>query len=265
MDKKPIGVLLLHGITGTPESMRPVAIPLEAMGLPCLAPTLRGHGEESPEHLRHFTWQQWMEDAENALSALLDEAETAIVVGHSMGGMIALNLAADHGDDIDSIVVAAGTTEVVSPLGPGKPLHFLFPLVARLVKQWDMTPSYADPALAENYSGYAWAPTAVFGTLFDLLEETDRRLPDVHVPTLILHSRHDSANSPKGVERLYNSIATPDDQKRIIWFEQSDHQLFLDSDREAAIQAVVDFVKERSQMSIETVEEPVDRAVGVSG
>ena len=136
MPKNPFGVLILHGITGTPENVRNVAPPLEALGLLCSLPTLRGHGAETAEALRHVTWQEWMEDAENALFELLNETEKVIVIGHSMGGWIALNLAVDHKDKIDSLIVAGASTKVVSPLAPGRPLHFLFPLMLKLFKKW---------------------------------------------------------------------------------------------------------------------------------
>jgi len=245
MPKNPFGVLILHGITGTPENVRNVAPPLEALGLLCSLPTLRGHGAETAEALRHVTWQEWMEDAENALFELLNETEKVIVIGHSMGGWIALNLAVDHKDKIDSLIVAGASTKVVSPLAPGRPLHFLFPLMLKLFKKWKLLTPYTDPELAQFDPAYGWAPTEVFVPMFDLLALTEKRLAEVTSPILIMHSKKDSMNSPEGAKILYDRISTPPEHKHLVWFEKTEHAMFQDCEREEVIRTVVEYVKGR--------------------
>jgi len=245
MTEKPFGALILHGITATPENVRRIAPPLEELGLPCLLPTLRGHGAETPEALRDVTWQDWLADSEKALFELLNEVEKVIVIGHSMGGWIALNLAADYADKIDSIVVAAGSTRVVSPFGPGRPLHFLFPLLVKIAKKWDMPPVYADPVLAQSDPTYQWVPSKVFVPMFDLLKKTQKRLVEVTVPILIMHSKKDTSNSPEGALIMYQSIATVPGEKQLVWFEKTEHEMFLDCESEEAVRTVVEYVKER--------------------
>jgi carboxylesterase len=247
MSKKPFGAVLIHGITGTPENVKAIAPPIEALGIPVLLPTLRGHGAESPEALECVEYMDWLEDAEKALLEILEQAEKAIIIGHSMGGWIALNLASEHPDKIDSIVVAAGTTLITSPFGPYRPLHFLYPIMLKLFKKWDMPPNFADPKLTYRDPTYPWAPTDVFKPLFDFLRLTHSRLPGVNVPVLILHSRNDTTNSPDGVEPMYNRLSTPEDQKRIVWFEKTEHEMFLDCETEVVVQTIVDFVRERME------------------
>jgi len=105
-------------------------------------PVLRGHGQSSPEALRGVTWHDWMTDAEGALEGLMTEAERAIVIGHSLGGLIALHLAADHVAHVDSLVLAAAAIQCASPLAPGRPFHFLVPLLALFVRRWNTPPIY---------------------------------------------------------------------------------------------------------------------------
>jgi len=102
ISKNPYGVLILHGFPDNPDSMRPVEEPLKALGIPIRTPLMRGHGAESPEALRGVTWHEWLADAELALTDLLTESEKAIVIGYSMGGALALMLAAEHGEKLDS-------------------------------------------------------------------------------------------------------------------------------------------------------------------
>src|SRR5215213_1606568 len=91
-ERAPYGVLVLHGLTSSLASVTPVADRLEARGLPCAVPWLRGHGTR-PEDLVGVTWRDWYADAAEALDALLGRCEYAAVVGLSMGGLLALHLA----------------------------------------------------------------------------------------------------------------------------------------------------------------------------
>jgi carboxylesterase len=208
-------------------------------------PVLRGHGAESPDALRGVTWHDWVTDAQAALKDLLTEVDKVIVFGHSMGGLVTLTLAADHADDLDSIVLAAPVVQLTSPLAPGRPLHFLTPLVTRLLDRWDMPPVYADPTLAQYDSNYPWAPIDSIATLLEFVKATRNRLPEVQVPTLILQSRKDTTVAPESAHIVYNEISTPSDQKRIAWFEVTEHEMFRDCESDATIRTVVDYVRER--------------------
>lgn len=243
MSKNPYGVLLLHGFSSTPDNYRDLVPLINSSGIPYRVPALRGHGEESPESLRGVNWKEWLADGKKALLELLAEAEKAIVIGHSMGGWIAMHLAIDHRERIDSIVIAAASTRPVSLLGPGRPLHFLVPLVAKLKKKWAWTPVYTDSRLAQHDPSYRWAHADALLQLFDMMKATGKRVSDVNVPILILHSRKDTLNSPEGARILYNSIATPSDRKRLVWFEKTDHFMFLDCEREEVNRTVVDHLK----------------------
>jgi carboxylesterase len=255
MTQKPYGVLIIHGFTSSLDCVNGLQPPIQALGLPTRMPVLRGHGAESPEALRGVTWHDWVTDAEAALKDLLTDAGKAIVFGHSMGGLVALTLAADHPDVVDSLVVAAAALQLTSPLAPGRPLHFLAPLVVRLLGKADMPPIYADPALAEYDTNYAWAPADAVASLFEFASVTRRRLPEVRVPALIMQSHRDTTVAPESAEIIYDGISTPLDQKRIVWFEVTEHEMFRDCERESTIATVVDYVRERVGLAGSTVEE----------
>jgi carboxylesterase len=245
VSKQPYGVLIIHGFTASLDCVNGLEPPIKALGLPIRMPVLRGHGAESPDALRGVTWHDWVEDAQAALEDLLTEAENAIVFGHSMGGLVTLTLAAEHPDRIDSIIVAAAAVQMTSPLAPGRPLNFLAPLVARLLKKIDFPPIYADPTLAQYNTNYLWAPADPILSLFEFARRTRRRLPEVKLPALIMQSRKDTTVAPESAEIIYQGISTPADQKRIVWFEVTEHEMFRDCEREATIQTVVDYVRER--------------------
>ena len=249
MAKQPLGVLIIHGFTSSLDCVRGIEPPLKALSLPTRMPVLRGHGAKSPEALRGVTWHDWVADGEAALQALMTEAEKVIVFGHSMGGLVALTLAAEHANVVDSLVLAAAAVQMVSPFAPGRPFHFLTPLLRRLFKKWDMALVYADMGLAQYDTNYRWAPTDAITSFFDFAEVTRRRLPEIRMPTVILQSRRDTTVAPGCADLIYNAISTPREQKRIIWFEVTEHEMFRDCEREATIGAVVDYVRERAGLT----------------
>lgn len=239
------GILILHGFTANLESVNELFAPLARFDLRISAPLLRGHGEKSPDSLRGVTWKEWLEDAETALQALAGTEGKAVVIGHSMGALLALQLAARHPALVDSLILATPPIRLVSMLGPGRPLHFLAPLIGQLVDRWEMSAKFADPANAIIPKQYDWAPTRSILSMFELLDETTRIMGQVRLPVLILHGRNESIVLPESAEIVFRSVATPSEEKSIIWFEKTDHQIFCDCDRARAVDAAVGFVAER--------------------
>jgi carboxylesterase len=245
MSKKPLGALLIHGFPGRPEVFGKLTEQLDALGLPYQAPILKGHGAPSPEALRGVNWREWITDSETAMRAVLTEAEKVIIIGHSMGGWIGLNLAADHGTQIDSLIVAGSSTLTVSSFGPGRPLHFLVPLIVKLKKTWETSSTFAESGYAIYESAYKWVPTEAFTQVFEVLKAAQKRSPEVSVPILILQSKKDTTNSPDGAKVLYDRIATPQDLKRLVWFERTEHLMFLDCEQGEVIRTIVEYIRER--------------------
>jgi len=249
MHKAPLGVLIIHGFTSSLDCVKDIRPPIERLGLPTRMPVLRGHGAPTPDALRGVTWSDWVADGETALQDLLREAERVTIVGHSMGALVTIFLTADHLDVVDSIVLAAPAIQLTSPMAPGRPLAFLAPVLTRVLKKWDLPPSYADPSLAAYDTNYPWAPMDAIRELLTFSRLARQRLPEIRVPTLILQGRNDKTVAPESAEIVYADIHTPPENKRIIWFERTDHEMFRDCERESTIQAVVDYVKKRARLA----------------
>jgi len=215
------------------------------LGLPIRMPLLRGHGAVSPEALRGVTWPDWVADAEAALQDLMKETEKAIIVGYSLGGLIALTLAAENAHRIDSIVLAAAPVQINNPLAPGRSLHFLTPLLKRLFKKWDMSPTYVDTERVKFHTSYPWAPMDSIISLLEFSVAARTHLPEVNVPTLILQSHNDSTAAPESANIIYESISTIADEKRIVWFEKTEHEMFRDIEREAVVDVIREYVQKR--------------------
>lgn len=218
-EKKPLGVLILHGFTGSLDTVRGLVPTVEALGLPYRMPVLRGHGTRY-EDLAAVVAKDWYDDAEAALKDLLGEAEKVVVVGLSMGGLVTLNLAMEHGDDLAGIAVAGTFLRCADPLA------HLTPLLKLVAPYWPSPASFMDPELAKASTNYAKFPTRTFSHLLNFANMVERRLGEVRVPTLILHSRKDTIAAPIGAKIIEERIASK--EKRIVWFERSGHEMLQD-------------------------------------
>src|SRR3989442_7987488 len=87
------GVLLLHGFSGSPLEMTPLADALARVGWETSIVRLAGHGT-SPDDLARVTWQEWVASAREAYQDLRRRCRRVALVGLSMGGALALYLAA---------------------------------------------------------------------------------------------------------------------------------------------------------------------------
>lgn len=233
-EKKPLGVLILHGFTGSLDTVRSLAPVVEKMGLPYRMPTLRGHGTRY-EDLVGVTARHWYEDAEAALKDLRAEVDQVVVVGLSMGGLVTLNLAMEHADDLAGIVLVAPFLRCADPLS------MLTPLLAMLVPFWASPNSFADAELAKGCTNYKKFPTRTFQDLLRYGTEMERRLPEVKVPTLVLHSRKDTIAHPIGAKIIAERISAP--TKEVVWFERSGHEMFQDLESEAVVKAIADHLE----------------------
>ncbi|NTV91921.1 MAG: alpha/beta fold hydrolase [Chlorobiaceae bacterium] len=243
--KIPFGILVFHGFTATIDSVSLLVDALNRTGLPVRAPLLAGHGSSSPEALRGITCTDWLTDAEKAFGQLSAVCEKIILVGHSMGALLALHLAAKYEGQVDSLVLAAPAIKLFSLLSPGRPLYCLASLLARVKKKWDLKTACNDQQLAVSTGRYPWVPTDAILSFFLLIEKTITELDQVKVPVLILHNRRETTVLPESATMIYNTIATGATNKAIVWLEHSEHQMFCDSERELAVRAIADFIDRR--------------------
>lgn len=121
-----VGVLLCHGFTGSPQSLRPWAEYLAARGLTVSLPLLPGHGTRWQD-MQLTGWQDWYAEVDRALRELLDTCDRVFVFGLSMGGALTLRLAAKHGESISGIVLVNPVNKIHDPMAVTLPVvkHFV--------------------------------------------------------------------------------------------------------------------------------------------
>jgi carboxylesterase len=181
------------------------------------------------------TDRDWYEDAENALLDLLQDAKKVIVVGLSMGGLLALELAARYREEVAGVVAVAAALKFKDPLA------VLTPVLSKVVKFWNSPNAFNDLELKKkenrNYPKFA---TDAFASLYRYASQVHNLLSFVKADILILHSKKDQIIAPKSAQIIYEKVSSKN--KEIKWFEKSGHEMLLDLERDDVIKAVVDFI-----------------------
>lgn len=235
-DSGTIGVLLLHGFTGSPASLRPLAEQLAAAGYRVSLPVLPGHGT-TWQQLAVTSWQDWSDYAERELLALRRSCDRVFVVGLSMGGALALRLAARRSDDV------AGLVLVNPALTAKNPLLGLAGVLKHVVKT---TPGVGNDIAqpGQNEHAYDLTPTASAHELSKLWADLRPYLDLVICPMLIFRSAIDHVVPKSSLEIIRRQTSSMDVTEVVL--ANSYHVATLDFDAPLIEQRTLAFVAEHS-------------------
>jgi carboxylesterase len=238
-------VLCLHGITGTPFELRPLAEALGRMGCSVEAPLLAGHGG-TLRALAATRWTDWLRSAEHALDALAARARDrpVVLVGFSMGGLLALRLARLHPERVAALVIMAAPLRLrrlqVMGIRTLCRLPFDFPsLPAACVPKLSGS-DISDPEMRYANPGLRAFPIAALENLLDLMDAVRGDLPFVKAPALVVHARQDHVVPMDDSFELTGSLGS--DVIERLWLERSFHIVTLDVEKAAVIDAVSRFL-----------------------
>lgn len=239
------GVLLLHGFGGSPFELRPLAQVLSGRGLRCVAPLLPGHGDDS-ERMASVDERDWLSAASFALDRLRGCRRIA-VVGFSMGGALAIRLAASRPVDVSTLVLLA---PALALHGPSQLFRLLFRnrAIAALWPAVDKGPGdIAAPGVPMPPSRRI--ATRAAGPLDRTIREARRELPGVKAPALVLWGERDRVVPRAAAEVAAREIGSG--PARLVVLPRSAHQLCLDYDRDRVAAEVGTFLERIFAVSAE--------------
>jgi carboxylesterase len=232
-----IGVVLVHGFTGSPVSLRPLAELLARRGFAVELPRLPGHGTTWREMLP-TRYDDWRAEVVRVAKLLGTRADKVVLCGLSMGGTLALDVAS--GGDVAPAGVVAINAQIldrkgiVVTLGPW--LEKIFPVVpaaAAGLRSNDI----AKPGAGEQ--AYGWVPSAAGNSLLRALPRVRSQIEKLTCPVLIAYSRQDHSVSPENSKRLLGLIRSTDRTELVL--ERSYHVATLDYDLELIEERVTAF------------------------
>jgi carboxylesterase len=226
------GVLMIHGFTGSPGELRPLGEFLGAHGYAVETPVLAGHCT-SVEDMMETTDTDWLQSAHDAYLALAKDVKQVVVIGHSMGGLIAFHLANRN--------ATLGVVSICTPIYLTNPLTIIAPYLA-----WAMPVQKGkgprNPQVQEFLGGYNDTPLKTVKGLRRLIEGVKAELPRVVIPTLIQQSNKDITVRPKSATYIYDQISST--KKYLKWYANSGHILPVDVDRAQVFADILSFVRE---------------------
>ena len=235
-DGGAVGVLVCHGFTGTPQSMRPWAEHLAGAGYTVRLPRLPGHGTTWQE-LNATRWQDWYAEVERAHAELARRCETVFAVGLSMGATLATRLAEEKGKAVAGLVL-------VNPSYGTERFDARFAkYIGWLVKSRPGIGSDIKKAGASELS-YDRTPVRAFASLQLLWQLVVDDLVRVTAPVLMFRSTDDHVVEPLS-GRLLRQRATSTTVREVI-LEDSYHVATLDNDAQRIFDGTVAFIREHT-------------------
>ena len=231
----PVGVLLCHGFTGTPQGMRPWGEHLAAAGFTVRCPLLPGHGTRWQD-ANASTEDDWYDALSAALDDLTARCSAVVLAGLSMGGTLSLRLAQRRPDDVAALVL-------VNPsLLTERRDAWLLSLLVRVTPAW--APIGSDikkPGSTEL--AYPRLPTRAALALRRLWAAVRADLHSVRAPLLVFRSVTDHVVEPTSTRVLLAGVGSTDTTEVLL--HESFHVATLDNDAPALFARSVEWVLER--------------------
>lgn len=221
-DGCPVGVLLIHGFTGSPQSLRPWGEHLAGQGYSISCPRLPGHGTVLAE-MNLTRWPDWYGAAERAFDELRGRCEQVFVAGLSMGGTLAIRLAEQRGEQLSGLVL-------VNPsLDTERKDIALVRVLSKVLPTWKgVSNDIKKPGAREV--AYPRVPLKAAVSLQELWATTREDLAKVDVPILTFRSTEDHVVEPVSGRLLLEGVRSTDVTERLL--TNSYHVATLDNEAE---------------------------------
>lgn len=228
-----IGCLLIHGFTGAPYEVEPLADFLkERTDWKFSVPTLPGHGV--PGSLKGVQYHEWIDYAEAELTKLIDTCDEVYVIGFSMGGMIASYLAAKY--PVEKLILLSAAAYYLNP----KQLAVDIQEMVKDSLQGNLRANELFLRYKRKIIETPFAATLQFRRLVSFIKPL---LHQVNVPTFIAQGESDGIVPPKSAEYLFQTISAK--QKKLSYIKHSKHLICHCEERDSLFSQVFDFLMEK--------------------
>ncbi|KRE88421.1 alpha/beta hydrolase [Frateuria sp. Soil773] len=244
------GVLLIHGLTGTPMEMRLLGKGLNSAGYTVHGMQLAGHCGDVDDLLA-TGWRDWYASVEQAADAMLEKVDHLFVGGLSMGALLALKLAADRPRQVAGVGVYGATFRYDGWSIPWSArLSFLLPLLKKIglgrSRAFLEQPPYGlrDERLRAQVSaamrsgdstvaGLLGNPWHSLADLYQLSAQVRRQLSQVTSPCLVAHASEDDVAHVRNAELVLREVNAPTE---LLLLKDSYHMITIDKERRTLIQ-----------------------------
>ena len=231
-----VGVLLIHGFTSTPASVRYVGEGLAGEGFDVDCPLLSGHGRSWRE-ANACRYQDWLDDVERAYAAIRERCSKVFTGGLSMGGALSLYLAENH-PEISGVFPINHAAVFSRDWRMG-----LLPILKKVVPSLEKVGGDLKNPDEEEIT-FDRTPLPATHELIKMVRIIKDNLPRVTQPCLIFKSREDHIIPVESA--VYTLDAISSKEKQLIWLENSYHVATQDYDRDIIVSETIKFIRKYS-------------------
>jgi carboxylesterase len=228
-----VGVLLSHGFTGSPTSMVPWGQYLAEQGYAVSVPLLPGHGTTWQE-MNTTTFDDWYSSLEQDFEKLRARTDVVVVGGLSMGGCLAISLAAHHPKDVAGLVLVnpavASTNKQLLAVPALKYLVKGMPAIGNDIKK---------PGVSEH--AYPKTPLKALHSMIRAWKQVRDDLPRVTAPVLLFRSAEDHVVDPSSARIILYNVSSRDATERVL--ANSYHVATLDNDAPQIFEESAEFIR----------------------
>ncbi len=233
-DGNDIGVLVLHGFTGSPAATRPWGERLAAEGWTVRVPLMPGHGLPRWQDANATTWHDWYGEVERNFLELRARCRAVFTMGLSVGGAMSLRLAQEHHDDVTGLVLVNPAVLSENKLMP------LLPILSRVLDGFPAaTNDIAKPG--QDEIAYPRMPLKALRSLTEFWGLVRNDLPRVDQPLLLLNSAQDHLIETSSSDYVMEHVSSPDKVRVVL--PDSYHVATLDYDAEVIFSDSIEFVR----------------------
>jgi carboxylesterase len=229
----PVGVVLVHGFTGSPASTRPIGEWLAARGLAAEGVRLPGHGI-GVDALRRSRWIEWTDEVAASVESLRNRCRTVVAFGQSMGASVVLHVAASQPHDVDGIALANPYVFDAR--------HLAIPVVGPLLRRRDLkgvANDIAKPGQDENADERMPVPAIV--EMAAMMRLVRGELAEIRQPLLVFRSDVDHVVPRSTVRTLLRRIGSA--RTEVVACPRSFHVVTLDHDAPLVCERLLAFAR----------------------
>ncbi|MCA1005235.1 alpha/beta hydrolase [Rhodococcus hoagii] len=253
-DGPPTGILLLaHGLGEHARRYGHVVERLVGLGLVVYAPDHRGHGRSGGKRIELHDWSEFIDDL-HQLSAIATAENPGLdrfLLGHSMGGAIALSYALDHQDELSGLILSAPAVDVVG--GKPKIVVEIGKILGRFapgipVETLDAKSVSRDPAVVAAYESdplvhHGKVKAGIARGMILAAESFPARLPSLTLPVLLLHGTEDHLADISGSRMIAAHAGSKD--LTLKTYDGLFHEVFNEPEQEKVLDDLVDWLRPR--------------------
>ncbi|MBY8999453.1 MAG: alpha/beta hydrolase [Candidatus Heimdallarchaeota archaeon] len=224
-------VILIHGFGASATETRPLGEFLVSQGYDVKGILLKGHGTK-PEDMDKVTWDEWMNNIQEAYNKFNSKYTNIFIGGISMGGALALY------STTKMKFKAVFTINAYYHLS--KPLSFVAWFFSLFGTHRQRNEERVKWYVENNLFSYPEDSMTAARQLYKMLSELHKEVKNIVIPVLIIQSKEDKTSKPEGADELYLDLET---EKELVLLQKGDHILTVDPNRQEAFDRILLFLE----------------------